>query len=198
MGVAPTTSRSTTERSAVELRNHWRVEPESHRRVESLQLSALLLGDLPEMTDLDSNQDRSGQNRSCCRVLHHPSVERSAGFAPALPRWQRGVLLDELRSHVWWSRGELNPRSAVCKAAVLPLNDGPTCHIQFSKNWGEQRVSNPFLRSHKPTCMPLHHARHGATPQIRTEPVRFTKAVLVLTSMCGVPEERLELSTVSL
>ena len=41
MGDDPTTSRSTTERSSVELRNHWRVEPESHRRVESLQLSAL-------------------------------------------------------------------------------------------------------------------------------------------------------------
>ena len=77
MGVAPTTSRSTTERSAVELRNHWRVEPESHRRIESLQLSALLLGDLPVLTDLDSNQDRSGQNRSCCRVA--PSVNGATG-----------------------------------------------------------------------------------------------------------------------
>jgi hypothetical protein len=47
MGDDPTTSRSTTERSAVELRNHWRVGPDLHRRVGSLQLPALLLGDLP-------------------------------------------------------------------------------------------------------------------------------------------------------
>jgi hypothetical protein len=107
---------------------------------------------------------------------------------------------------LWWSRGELNPRSAVCKTAVLPLNDGPT-PIQLSKNrrrnrhfliWGEQPVSIRSLRHHTPSCRPLHHARRGATPQNRTESVRFTKAVLVHTSMCGVPEERFELSTVSL
>jgi hypothetical protein len=169
--------------------------------MESLQLSALLLGDLPiSMTDLDSNQDRPGQNRLCCRVLHHPSMERPAGFAPALPRWQRGVLLDELRSHKVVEPRGIEPAIRCVQNSSPTVERRPHENVFSSqRTWGEQRASNPFLRSHKPTCMRLHHARHGATPQIRTEPVRFTKAVLVLTSMCGVvPEERFELPAFSL
>jgi hypothetical protein len=100
MGDDPTTSRLTTERSAVELRNH--VESRAGIAPTLGEFAALCLTawrPTHKMTDLDSNQDRPGQNRLCCRVLHHPSMERPAGFAPALPRWQRGVLLDELRSH---------------------------------------------------------------------------------------------------
>lgn len=175
MGDDPTTSRLTTECSAVELRNHKLGEQ------DRICTGALKGCSLPPYS------------------LATCSMVRPAGFAPAPPRWQRGILL--LRNPIaWWSCGESNPRSAACKAAILPLNDSPTfiVRIQFSKNWGEQPVSSRSLRLHKPMCRPLHHARHGATPQIRTEPVRFTKAVLVLTSMCGVPEERFELPTYSL
>ena len=145
---------------------------------------------------------------NCLKLLGDLPVERSAGFAPAPPRWQRGILLKRTPI-AWWSCGDLNPRSAVCKTAVLPIGRQPHVRNVFSfqrqpqrscrrELWGEQPVSIRCLRFHKPTCRPLHYARHGATPQIRTEPLRFTKAALVLTSLCGVPEERFELPTVSL
>lgn len=198
MGVAPTTSRSTTERSAVELRNHWRVEPESHRRLESLQLSALLLGDLPVLTDLDSNQDRSGQNRSCCRVA--PSVNGATGGICA----RTPALATQCSARRTPIACLVEPRGI--EPAIRCVQDSsPTVerrpHVSLF-SFQRTGASNGFRTrscgfTHRRAC-PLHYARHGATPQIRTEPVRFTKAVLVLTSMCGVPEERFELSTVSL
>jgi hypothetical protein len=174
MGDDPTTSRLTTECSAVELRNHD-VESRTGFAPAYRRVAASRLTSWPPALWCDR------------RDLHPHLRAGNAGFCFA-----KSDRMVELRG--------IEPAIRCLQGSYPAVERQPhTCfRIQFSKNWGEQPGSSRYLRLHKPMCRPLHHTRHGATPQIRTEPVRFTKAVLVLTSMCGVPEERFELPTYSL
>ena len=112
----------------------WRVGLDLHQRMESLQLPAFIyLGDLP-MDDGLGFEPRSTGPKPAMLPNVAPSVNGATGGIRArTPALATRCSARRTPIACWWSRGDLNPRSAVCKTAVLPLNDGPTS-IQLSKN----------------------------------------------------------------